>query len=70
MYVLLVWFASDNVMGWLSSPILFYPIMMIATALGVCYQLGLMPILQDIWLPVFTAKANKLLEGTPLAYRL
>jgi hypothetical protein len=33
MWVLLAWFASDNVMSWLSSPILFYPLILIASAL-------------------------------------
>ena len=28
-WVLLFWFASDNIFGWFSSPILFYPMMAI-----------------------------------------
>jgi hypothetical protein len=31
-YAVFAWFASDNIISWLSSPILFYPLMLI----GVC----------------------------------
>lgn len=33
MYVLLAWFASDNILGWLSSPLLFYPLVIIGSLL-------------------------------------
>ncbi len=52
MYVLLAWFASDNIMGWLSSPILFYPLVLIGSLLLVAWQMGLMPILIGAGLPV------------------
>lgn len=29
-WVLLAWFASDNIMGWIASPILFYPLLLIS----------------------------------------
>ena len=35
-WVAFAWFASDNVIGWLASPILFYPLVLIA---GVCVVL-------------------------------
>jgi hypothetical protein len=31
MWVLLAWFASDNIMSWLASPLFFYPLIMIAS---------------------------------------
>jgi hypothetical protein len=41
MYVLLAFFASDNILNWLSSPFLFYPIVFIASILGLLYSMGL-----------------------------
>jgi hypothetical protein len=31
MWVLLAWFASDNIMSWLASPLFFYPLIMIGS---------------------------------------
>jgi hypothetical protein len=31
MWVLLAWFASDNIMNWLASPIFFYPLIMLGS---------------------------------------
>ena len=53
LYIALIWFASDNIMGYLQSPILFYPLVLIAGCLITVYQLGLMPILLDVGMPAF-----------------
>lgn len=52
MYALLAWFASDNIMGWLSSPILFYPLILIGSLLLVAWQMGLMPVILGAGLPI------------------
>lgn len=31
LWVLLAWFASDNIMNWIASPILFYPLLLLAS---------------------------------------
>jgi hypothetical protein len=31
MWILLAWFASDNIMNWLASPIFFYPLIMLGS---------------------------------------
>ena len=36
LWALLAWFASDNIMNWIASPIIFYPLMMV---LSVCVVL-------------------------------
>ena len=41
MWVLLIFFAFDNVMGWLASPFLFYPIMLILAVIGMLYSMGM-----------------------------
>lgn len=40
-YLLLAFFAADNVMGWLSSPLIFYPLMLVFGAIAVLYSMGL-----------------------------
>lgn len=36
-WVAMAWFASDNILGWFSSPILFYPLTLILIMLGAAY---------------------------------
>jgi hypothetical protein len=38
---LFIFFASDNVLSWMSHPFLFYPIMMIAGGVAVIYSMGM-----------------------------
>ena len=52
MWVALAWFASDNIMGWLSSPILFYPIVILCGILVILFQLGILPILVKMGVPM------------------
>lgn len=40
-YLLLAFFAADNVMGWLSSPLIFYPLMLIIGGVAMLYSMGL-----------------------------
>ena len=40
-YLLLAFFAADNVMGWISSPLIFYPLMLIFGSIAMLYSMGL-----------------------------
>jgi hypothetical protein len=60
-------------MGYIASPIMFYPMVMIGGALLCCHQLGLTPILKEMWVPVVVTKVNQTLdkiEQVPQDWRL
>jgi len=38
---LLAFFAFDNVMAWISHPIIFYPLMMLVSVIAMLYSMGL-----------------------------
>lgn len=44
-YLMLAFFAADNVMSWLASPIIFYPLMLILGGVSILYSMGLGPIM-------------------------
>ena len=60
MWVALAWFASDNIMNWLSSPILFYPICILVGILVILFQLGILPILIKMGMPMVKDQVNGL----------
>lgn len=70
MYVLLAWFASDNIMGWLASPILFYPLILIGCGLLAAFNLGLMPVILGVVVPQAKGQINGLLAMTPIPFRV
>ena len=70
LYVLLAWFASDNIMGYLASPILFYPLVLLGSIAFACWQLGLFPLLGPLVIPVVRSKVNGVLQKTPIPFRL
>ena len=70
MYAILLWFASDNIMGYVASPILFYPLVLIGSILFVVWQLELLPILIEQGVPEATRRVNRLLAKTPIDFRL
>jgi hypothetical protein len=45
MWVLLAWFASDNIMSWLASPIFFFPLMFLSSICLVLHQMGILSLL-------------------------
>ena len=45
LWFILAFFAFDNVMGWLSSPILFYPLILISGIIMMLYSMGMGPIM-------------------------
>lgn len=55
LWIALAWFASDNVAGWLSSPIFFYPLIIISGICVVLHQMGVLKLIIDLGLP--SAKA-------------
>ena len=70
MWVLLAFFASDNIMGWLSSPILFYPLVLLAGVAVILNQLGILGILVEMGMPAVRGQVNNILAKTPLPFRL
>lgn len=51
MYAVLLFFAYDNIMGYIASPILFYPLVLIGSVLFAAYQLELLPVLMEHGVP-------------------
>ena len=41
MWALLIYFAADNVISWLSSPLIFYPIMLLVALFMLIQSMGL-----------------------------
>jgi hypothetical protein len=41
LWVLLAFFAFDNIMSWLSSPLFFYPLVFIGGCIMMLYSMGL-----------------------------
>lgn len=48
-YLLLAFFAADNVIGWLSSPLIFYPIVLILGGVSLLYSMGLGPVIGPLF---------------------
>ena len=60
-----LWYASDNFIGYMSSPICFYPLCLIATAGIVCYQLGILWIVIETYKPIAQMQINMVLSKLP-----
>lgn len=59
-WALLAWFASDNVMNWIASPILFYPLLMLGMICAVLHSMGVLSILLDLAFPIVKSTVNNL----------
>ena len=70
LWIALAWFASDNIYGYLASPLLYYPLLMIGFLLMGIYNLGLMPIVMDHGAPLAKQHINEILAKTPLPFRM
>ena len=46
---MLAFFAADNVIGWLSSPLIFYPIVLILGGVSLLYSMGLGPVIGPLF---------------------
>ena len=57
-YLLMAFFAADNVLSWIASPFIFYPLMMILGVVAMLYSMGLGGIL----FPVFRQSVNMILR--------
>ena len=51
----MIWFASDNIAGYLASPIFFYPLVIIAGVVVVLYQLGILEKVIALYTPMIRA---------------
>ena len=69
-YVLLAWFASDNIIGYVASPILYYPLVIFGSILYLAWQLELLPIFMEHGLPEIKQRANGILAKTPISFRV
>ena len=70
MWIALAWFASDNIAGWLTSPILFYPLIILAGVCVILHQLGVLTMMINIGLPSVKAKINVLLASCGVPFRI
>ena len=66
LWITLAWFASDNVMGWFSSPILFYPLIICLSVAVLLHQLGVLQIIVEASLPQVRRTVNSLLAKSPV----
>lgn len=69
LWLLLVWFASDNVAGYLTSPIFFYPMVLLAGIAVIMHQLGVLGLFIEMGLPMVKTQVNTLLARTPIPFR-
>lgn len=69
-WALLAWFASDNVMNWIASPILFYPLLMVVMLIVALHSAGVLGIILDLALPMMKSTVNGILSKTPVAFRI
>ena len=65
-YGLLAFFAFDNVLAWLASPIFFYPVIMIGGVISILFSMGLGPVIK----PVFRQTTNLVLGRVGVDFRL
>ena len=63
-YALLAFFAADNVLSWIASPIIFYPLMFVLSIIIMLYSMGLGGIM---W-PVFRQTVNLVLRRVGLDF--
>ena len=69
-WILLAWFAIDDIFGWLSSPILFYPLVLLAGIALVMHQLGILTMFLSVVMSGWREKANGFIAMTPIPFRL
>jgi hypothetical protein len=62
--LLIAFFAADNVLSWISSPIIFYPLMFVVGIISLLYSMGL----GGIMLPVFRQTVNMVLRRAGLDF--
>lgn len=70
LWLALAWFASDNIMGWIASPIFFYPLVLIAGVCVILHQLGILELLVGMGMPVVRQNVNNILAKTPIPIRI
>ena len=51
LWLVLLFFAFDNIVGYMASPILYYPFILIGSLLFCAWQLELLPVLIEVGVP-------------------
>lgn len=57
-YLALAFFAADNILSWISSPFIFYPLIMVLGVISILYSMGL----GGIMLPIARQTTNLVLR--------
>lgn len=70
LWAVLLYFASDNILGYMASPILFYPMVLIGSIVFCAWQLDVLFLLIEIATPQVRQAINQVLMKTPLTFRL
>lgn len=70
MWGILLWFASDNIIGYMASPILYYPLILIGSVVVALWQLELLPLVLEHVVPIIKRQINNLLAKTPIDIRI
>lgn len=63
-YLLMAFFAADNVLSWIASPFIFYPLMMVLSVVAMLYSMGL----GGIMFPLFRQSVNLVLRRVGLDF--
>ena len=50
-WIIFAWFASDNIAGYLTSPIFFYPLVLLSGVAVILHQLGVLKLIIELGLP-------------------
>jgi membrane-bound ClpP family serine protease len=58
MYLLLAFFAADNVLSWLTSPLIFYPLLLVVSIVALAFSMGL----DGLMLPFVKTTVNTILR--------
>lgn len=66
MYVLLAYFAYDDIWRMMFNPFIFTPLVFIISAVGILYTMGMGPIM----VPLVKSEANKLLRRGGVPYQI
>lgn len=70
MWILLAVFASDNILGYMMNPFLFYPLCVLGSIFFAIWQLDLLPVVIEHGIPDLKRRINGLLAKTPIDVRI
>ena len=70
MWIALAWFASDNIAGYMMSPIIFYPVILLIGIAAILHSLGILGLLVNMGLPTAKARVNEILRKVGVPFTL